>query len=224
MKRKITSAILLFFMLIFVGCEEAAETTSLTQEPAEVVSLDEYLAVEADEAQKSEKAETLEKTEEVNKEDTYLVTRVVDGDTIIVDIGGVEERVRLIGIDTPESVHPDANKNVEYGKIASGFTKEKLEGKEITLEYDVQGRDRYGRILAYVYLDGKMFNKTLLEEGHAKVATYPPNVKYVDDFTALQEQARAKGKEYGPKMLLKINQRHQLEVHQVTARLIISLR
>lgn len=122
-------------------------------------------------------------------EDTYLVTRVVDGDTIIVNMYGVEERVRLIGVDTPESVHPDEDRNVKYGDIASDFTKEKLEGKKVTFEYDVQEKDRYGRILAYVYLDGKMFNKTLLEEGHAKVATYPPNVKYVDDFIALQEQA-----------------------------------
>lgn len=122
-------------------------------------------------------------------ENAYLVVKVVDGDTIIVDIDGAEERVRLIGVDTPESVHPDADRNVPYGAIASDFTKEQLQGKRVTLEYDVQGRDRYGRILAYVYLDGKMFNKTLLEEGHAKVATYPPNVKYVDDFTAIQEQA-----------------------------------
>lgn len=126
--------------------------------------------------------------------DDYPVVRVVDGDTIILDMDGTEERVRLIGIDTPESVHPDASRNVPYGKIASAFTKEQLEGKTVTVEYDVQERDKYGRILAYVYLDGKMFNETLLEEGHAKVATYPPNVKYVEDFTALQEQAREEKK------------------------------
>ena len=123
-------------------------------------------------------------------ENAYRVVKVVDGDTIIVDIDGVEERVRLIGVDTFESVHPDEDRNVAYGEIASDFTKSQLEGKRVTLEYDVQEKDKYGRILAYVYIDGKMFNKTLLEEGHAKVATYPPNVKYVDDFTAIQEQAR----------------------------------
>ncbi len=124
----------------------------------------------------------------------YSIVRVVDGDTIIIDMDGVNERVRLIGIDTPESVHPDAERNVEYGKIAAEFTKDHLEGKEVTLEYDVQERDRYGRILAYVYLDGEMFNKILVAEGHAKVATYPPNVKYTEDFVALQEQAREEGK------------------------------
>lgn len=131
-----------------------------------------------------------ESSDEIKLEGPYQVIRVVDGDTIIVDIDGVEERIRLIGIDTPESVHPDADRNVEYGKIASDFTKELLLNQEVFLEYDVQARDRYDRILAYVYINNVMFNMTLLKEGHAKVATYPPNVKFVDEFTALQEQAR----------------------------------
>lgn len=122
------------------------------------------------------------------------VVRVVDGDTIVVNLNGVEERVRLIGVDTPESVHPDVSKNVEAGKIASEFTKSKLEGKEVELEFDVQQRDQYGRLLAYVYLDGVMFNRTLLEEGYARIATYPPNVKYVDEFTKIQEESRKNSK------------------------------
>lgn len=120
----------------------------------------------------------------------YKVTRVVDGDTIKVDFNGKEESLRLIGVDTPESVHPDASKNVPDGKTASDFTKSRLEGKEIAIEFDVQERDQYGRLLGYVWHNGEMFNKTLLKEGYAKVATYPPNVKYVNDFTKLQEQAR----------------------------------
>lgn len=124
----------------------------------------------------------------------YKVTRVVDGDTIIVDFNGKEERVRLIGVDTPESVHPDATKNVEEGKIVSNFTKDRLEGKEVALEFDVQERDHYGRLLAYVWFGGEMFNKVLLREGYAQVATYPPNVKYVDEFTKVQEGARKNNK------------------------------
>lgn len=120
----------------------------------------------------------------------YKVTRVVDGDTIIVDFNGKEERVRLIGVDTPESVHPDAAKNLPEGKLVSQFTKDKLEGKEVALEFDVQERDHYGRLLAYVWFGGETFNKILLREGYAQVATYPPNVKYVEDFTAIQNQAR----------------------------------
>ena len=122
------------------------------------------------------------------------VTRVVDGDTIVVSFDGRTERVRLIGVDTPESVHPDQGRNVPYGKVASEFTKSRLEGKEVFLEFDVAERDKYGRLLAYVYIDGAMFNKTLLDEGHAMVATYPPNVKYVDVFTAAQKAARKAGK------------------------------
>lgn len=124
------------------------------------------------------------------EQEEYAVTRVVDGDTIIVNINGKDERLRFIGVDTPESVHPDKSKNVPYGQVASDFTKAQLEGKSVTLEFDAQERDRYGRLLAYVYVDGKMFNETLLEEGHAKVATFPPNVKYVEGFTVRQREAR----------------------------------
>lgn len=120
----------------------------------------------------------------------YKVLRVIDGDTIEIDMNGKAEKVRLIGVNTPESVHPDESKNVPFGKVASDFTKAALEGKNIVLEYDVTPRDKYGRILAYVWIDGKMFNKILLENGMAEVKTYPPDVKYVEDFTRLQETAR----------------------------------
>ena len=84
---------------------------------------------------------------------TFTCIRVVDGDTIILSNG---ERVRLIGVDTPETKHP--NKPVQYfGKEASAFTKRMVEGKEVTLEYGQQQRDKYGRLLAYVYLmDGTL--------------------------------------------------------------------
>ena len=122
------------------------------------------------------------------------VKRVVDGDTIKVMYQGKEESVRLIGVDTPESVHPDASKNTEFGKISSEFTKKYLDGKEVSLEFDVQERDKYSRLLAYVYIGGEMYNKILLQEGMAKVATFPPNVKYVDDFLALERKAREDNK------------------------------
>lgn len=124
----------------------------------------------------------------------YQVTRVVDGDTIKVVFNGKEESVRLIGVDTPESVHPDASKNIAEGKIASEFTRSQLEGREVKLEFDVQERDRYGRLLAYVWVDGIMFNKTLLSEGYAQIATFPPNVKYVEEFKALEKIARDNNK------------------------------
>ena len=78
-----------------------------------------------------------------------------------------------------------------YGPEASTFAKRELDGERVGLELDVQKIDPYGRFLAYVYLpDGQMFNETLLEEGHAQVATFPPNVKYVERFLEAQREAR----------------------------------
>lgn len=116
----------------------------------------------------------------------YDVVRVIDGDTIVVNYNGKEETVRLIGVDTPESVHPTASKNTEAGFAASRFTHVYLNGKKVSLELDVQERDQYGRLLAYVYVDGMMFNEKLLQAGYASVATYPPNIKYVDRFTEIE--------------------------------------
>lgn len=118
------------------------------------------------------------------------VTRAVDGDTIEVTYNGKEEKVRLIGVDTPETKHP--TKPVEpYGPEASAFTKKTLEGKKVRLEFDVQERDKYGRLLAYLYLeDGTFFNAELLRQGFAQVLTVPPNVRHADEFVKLQREAR----------------------------------
>lgn len=117
------------------------------------------------------------------------VLRVVDGDTIEIMFQGKKESVRLIGVDTPETVHP--SKPVQpYGPEASAFTKDRLTGKRVGLEFDVEQRDRYGRLLAYVWLGDQMFNEVLVKEGYAQIATFPPNVKYVDLFTRVQKEAR----------------------------------
>jgi micrococcal nuclease len=113
------------------------------------------------------------------------VLKVVDGDTIKVKLNGKEEKVRLIGIDTPESVHPNKEKNTQAGKDASDFTRARLENKEIELEFDVKKRDLYGRFLSYIWLGEEMFNETLLDMGFANLDTVPPNVKYVDRFKAI---------------------------------------
>ena len=130
----------------------------------------------------------------VDSDNLYEVVRVVDGDTIVINYNGKDEKVRLIGVDTPESVHSDKSKNTKEGVKVSDYTKSKLTGKMVSIELDVEERDKYGRILAYVYLDGEMYNKHLLEIGYAKVATYPPNVKYVEDFKELQKEARENNK------------------------------
>lgn len=121
---------------------------------------------------------------------SYPVSRVVDGDTLKIVYNEKEVSVRLIGIDTPESVHPDSNKNVPEGRLAADFTRRALEGKEVFLEFDISESDRYGRLLAYVWTEDGMFNKALLKAGMASVYTYPPDVKYAEEFMELEKEAR----------------------------------
>jgi len=148
---------------------------------------------EEEEIQEAKEVEEVEEIEDAQEEETFKVTHVRDGDTFEIDYYGKDEAVRLIGIDTPESVHADESRNTEEGKVASNFTKELLKDAYVALEFDVEERDQYGRLLAYAYIDGEMVNKILLEKGYAQVATYPPNVKYVDVFTDLQRVARDNG-------------------------------
>ena len=120
------------------------------------------------------------------------VVRVVDGDTIEVDIGGILDKVRYIGMDTPETVHP--TKPVEYfGKEASEKNRELVEGKTVLLEKDVSEVDKYGRLLRYVWVDDVMVNAELVRLGYAQVVTYPPDVKYQEYFLQLQREAQEGG-------------------------------
>jgi len=134
----------------------------------------------------------------------FAVSRVIDGDTLKLSNG---EKVRLIGIDTPEKYYGkkllrDAKKDrkdirtiQEMGNRATRFVKEFIAGKRVRLEFDIEKRDRYGRLLAYVYLDdGTFLNGKILEEGYAQVFTVPPNVKYADKLLSLQQDARKKKK------------------------------
>ncbi len=124
------------------------------------------------------------------------VERVVDGDTVVVDVDGTRERVRLIGIDTPESVKKGSPVEC-FGKEASAHLHELLpEGTRIRLELDVEERDRYERLLAYLYRasDGLFINLSLAADGYAGLLTYPPNVAHTDDFRAAVSAARAAGK------------------------------
>ena len=124
----------------------------------------------------------------------YDVVRVVDGDTAILNINGEEKRCRFIGIDTPESVHPDAQRNIEEGKAASDYTKELLSGQQVYLEYDLAPQDQYGRELVYLYLkDGQMIQEILLKNGLAVTMTIQPNSKYASYFAAIQAEAREAG-------------------------------
>ena len=120
-----------------------------------------------------------------------LVTEVVDGDTIEIEGG---QRIRLIGIDTPETKDPRRPVGC-FGKEASNKVKELLSGREVYLEKDVSETDKYKRLLRYVYLpieDGNLLfvNDYLVREGFAKALTYPPDVKYNEQFRQAERQAR----------------------------------
>ncbi len=125
-----------------------------------------------------------------------VVERIVDGDTIIVEVAGRRERVRLIGIDTPESV--DENRPVQcYGHEASAHLAELLPpGTPVTLVLDDEPRDRYDRLLAYVIRsDDQLFvNLHMLEEGYAGPLTIAPNDHYANRFEAAAAEARADGR------------------------------
>lgn len=124
------------------------------------------------------------------------VERVVDGDTIIVDLGGRRTRVRMIGFNTPESVDP--RRPVEcFGKEASDHLKSLIgSGDAVRLERDAEKTDRYGRTLAYVFRarDGLFLNVQMVEDGYAHTLTIPPNVTYVERFRAAERDARTAGR------------------------------
>jgi|LSQX01.2.fsa_nt_gb micrococcal nuclease len=116
--------------------------------------------------------------------------RIVDGDTIVLSDG---RRLRYIGIDTPETKHPQ--KPVEYfGREASLYNRSLVEGKAITVEFDISKRDRYERLLGYVYVGDIFVNAELLSQGYAQTLTYPPDVRYVELFAYLQNIARNNGR------------------------------
>ena len=125
---------------------------------------------------------------------TGRVERVVDGDTIIVQGPGGRERVRYIGIDTPESVAPD--RPVEcYGPEASEANHRLVDGQEVRLVPGTESRDRYGRLLAYVYLPGseRSVNAELVRRGAADTLTIAPNTEHAGELAALREGARDRG-------------------------------
>lgn len=125
--------------------------------------------------------------------DTGLVVKVVDGDTIHVRMDNRVERVRYIGVDTPELHHP--TRGTEPGaQEAMDVNRALVGGRRVRLDLDVQSRDRHGRLLAYVWVDDTFVNAELVRRGYAQVMTVPPNVRHQALFRALQREARAAGR------------------------------
>jgi micrococcal nuclease len=123
--------------------------------------------------------------------DQYKVIRVVDGDTIVIKYNGKYEKVRFLYVNTPESVHPDKKQNIPMGKVASRYTQKKLTSKYVKLEFESYRRGNYGRLLAYVFVDGKNINLDLVRQGLSPYYTkYGRSQKYDAEFRAAEKQAR----------------------------------
>ena len=122
-----------------------------------------------------------------------IVVRVVDGDTIDVQLADRVEKVRYIGVNTPEIHHPIKGEE-PGGREAAEVNRRLVAGRHVRLELDVRTRDRYGRLLAYVWLGDTMVNAELVRRGYAQVMTVPPNVRYQDLFLKLQREARDAGR------------------------------
>jgi micrococcal nuclease len=131
---------------------------------------------------------------EPNSSRQARVERVVDGDTVVVEAGGRRDRVRLTGIDTPETVKPDSEVEC-FGPEAGARAAELLDGARVRLEYDVETTDRYGRQLAYVFrtADGLFVNEALLRGGYAERFRTTPNRRYVDRLIAAEAAAQRAG-------------------------------
>lgn len=144
----------------------------------------------------------------INRTELAAVKRVVDGDTLKIVFQGQEESIRLIGIDTPESrsnkkARKDSARSGQdmrtitaMGKESANYVRSLVKkGDIVQVEFDVQQRDRYGRLLGYVYLrDGRMLNEEIVKAGYASPMTIPPNVKYQDRFQKAYREAREKGR------------------------------
>ena len=120
------------------------------------------------------------------------VIGVVDGDTIHVDLLGDDVTIRIIGIDTPEKDGPYTQQEC-FGDESTRYTEDALGGRDVELEFDVERIDRFERTLAYIWVGDSLFNEAILREGYAVVATFPPNVRYVERFIEAQRAARDDG-------------------------------
>ena len=121
------------------------------------------------------------------------VVRVVDGDTIEVRMDGATEDVRYIGVDTPETVAPDEPVGC-FGHAASRFNSSEVDGARVRLVFDRERRDQYGRLLAYVWVDGELVNAKLVRGGYARTLTIAPNTEYAGLFARLEQRAADAGR------------------------------
>lgn len=195
----ITGTVVILLIVIFSGGKSSDtqnQTNEITALKAQPDSLQKQLESEKQQSTKSSSLsntneeekpkEELPQNSSDNKEQIFKIVNVVDGDTVKLEGGEV---VRYIGIDAPETVHP--SKPVQcFGKEAGEKNRELVEGKEVRLVKDVSETDKYGRLLRYVYAGDVFVNDYLVRNGYAKASSYPPDVKYQDQFRQAEEEAR----------------------------------
>lgn len=172
MRNLITAFLIGFVIFLFLGLSED-------------ISINRFIESLGIDGQSSAELETLSENE-------VVISRVIDGDTVLViNNKGVEERVRLLLIDTPESVHPDKPAEL-YGLEASEYAKKYLkQGRKVVLERGNPEKDKYGRTLGYIFVDDVNFNQHMIEKGYARVAyVHEPNTRYLDEFKKAEKEAR----------------------------------
>lgn len=186
--------LIVIISILLSGCIPSDTSDEKSDEnPSSIVKKPEENKTET----KEEKPESESQAEEVPNKKLIPATIVknVDGDTVNILLNGKIEKVRMLCVDTPETRHPRLGVQ-PFGQEASEYTKKILSvGTKVEIEPGIgEGRDKYGRLLAYIYVNGKMFNEMLLEQGLARVAyIYAPNTQYVDEFYAIQKKAQKKG-------------------------------
>lgn len=183
MQKRLFMLLLSVIMCLLAACSGVKQEAKATEEGTQRENTT-YEATEIKDEQKKRNE---------NRVVDATVVKNIDGDTIKVKLeNGKEETVRFLLIDTPETKHPRLGVQ-PFGPAASGFVKKHAgKGKEIQLEFDVSDREKYGRLLAYVWVDGQMLNRMLVEQGLARVAyVYAPNTKYVDYLREVQRKAQA---------------------------------
>ncbi|MGB3347006.1 MAG: thermonuclease family protein [Candidatus Humimicrobiia bacterium] len=169
--------IITLFLSMNLSVSSCAIAPEVTTEETEVITTEEEVTEETTEET------TEEETTEVSRKETAYVTRVIDGDTIEVDLNGKAYKVRYIGINSPEYDQP-------FGDKATQANSYLVSGKTVILEKDVSETDKYGRLLRYVYVGNLFVNAHLVKFGWAQAATYPPDVKYSALFVSLEREAR----------------------------------
>ncbi|HSA84296.1 MAG TPA: thermonuclease family protein [Patescibacteria group bacterium] len=182
---------LLILFALFLGQTWFSELTSSPKTQSRETSQNERNKTHATQSAELKKESVFSaQTESTNQEVTLAkVTAVIDGDTIEVELNGMINRVRYIGIDTPESVDP--RKPIQcFSKEATVRNKSLVENKIVGLKKDISETDRYGRLLRYVYVGDLFINQALVEEGFAKASSYPPDITYQDTLRQAEQQAR----------------------------------